>query len=195
MHQKASIALAGGFLLGQLAFGPGMEYAAGALLGIMIGPDLDVDAKNISNQIIREKIGGKPSAKQKAKPWFIIRGRVAWAIEKVWDGLWFIYRGSVKHGSPLSHFPVISTLFRLAYLFLILLVIPYASFALLFPGAWDIGSEIRWWLELARQHHQVIIGLMGSDLIHWTLDILTTEHKKKKAVQIFGMPLASSTCR
>ena len=161
VHQKASIALAGGFLLGQLAFGPGMEYAAGALVGIMIGPDLDVDAKNISNQIIREKIGGKPSGRQKHTPWFVIRRRVAWAVEKVWDGLWFIYRGSVKHGSPLSHFPVISTLFRLAYLFLILLVIPYAAFALLFPGAWDVGMEIRWWIELGAKHYRIILGLMG----------------------------------
>ena len=195
VHQKASLALAGGFLLGSLAFGPGIEYATGALVGIMLTPDLDVDAGNISNQIIREKIGGKPSGRQKDKPWFVIRRRIAWAVEKVWDGLWFIYRGSVKHGSPLSHFPVISTLFRLAYLFLILLVIPYAAFAILFPGAWDIGSEIRWWLEMARQHHQVILGLMGSDFIHWGLDILTTEHAKKKKVELFGMPLASSMCR
>ncbi len=160
----------------------------------MLTPDLDVDAGNISNQIIREKIGGRPSAKQKDKPWFVVRRRVAWSIEKVWDGLWFIYRGSVKHGSPLSHFPVISTLFRLAYLFLILLVIPYATFALLFPGAWDIWGEIRWWVALMVKHYQIIIGLMGSDLIHWTLDTLTTEHAKKKTVQIFGMPLASSMC-
>lgn len=182
-------------MLGSLAFGPGIEYATGALVGIMLTPDLDVDAGNISNQIIREKIGGKPSAKQKAKPWFVIRGRVAWIVEKVWDGLWFIYRGSVKHGSPLSHFPIISTLFRLAYLFLVLLVIPYATLALLFPGAWDIWSELRWWADLAVQHHQAIIGLMGSDFIHWGLDILTTEHAKQKKVELFGMPLASSMCR
>ena len=194
VHQKASVFLAGGFLLGSLAFGSGIEYAAGALVGIMVGPDLDVDAKNISNQIIRDKIGGRPNARQKDKPWFIVRRSVAWAVGKVWDGLWFIYRGSVKHGSPLSHFPVISTLFRLAYLFLILLVIPYATLALFFPGAWDIWSELRWWLALLVRHHQVVIGLMGSDLIHWTLDIPTTEHAKQKKVQIFGMPLASSRC-
>ena len=189
------MALAAGFALGSLAFGPGWEYATGALVGIMIGPDLDVDAKNISNQIIRDKIGGKPSARQRDKPWFVVRRGVAWTVGKVWDGLWYFYRRSLKHGSELSHFPVISTLFRLAYLFLILLVIPYATLAILFPGAWDIGSEIRWWLEMARQHHQVIIGLMGSDFIHWGLDILTTEHAKKKKVELFGMPLASSMCR
>ena len=95
--------------------------------------------------------------------------------------------------SPTS--PVISTLFRLAYLFLILLVIPYATLAILFPGAWDIWSELRWWVDLAVRHHQIIIGLMGSDFIHWGLDILTTEHAKKKKVELFGMPLASSMCR
>jgi uncharacterized metal-binding protein len=175
-------------------WGPGIEYAIGALVGVMISPDLDVDAKNISNQIIREKIGGRPNAKQKDTPWFTIRRRIAWAIEKVWDGLWFFYRGSVKHGSPLSHAPIISTLFRLAYLYLILILIPYATFALFFPGAWDIGMEIRWWNNLAIRHYPVILGLMGSDIIHWGLDVLTTEHAKQKKREIFGMPLASSRC-
>jgi hypothetical protein len=45
------------------------------------------------------------------------------------------------------------------------------------PGAWDIGAELRWWFFKILEHWQVIIGLMGSDLIHWGLDILTTEHR------------------
>lgn len=182
-------------MAGSLFFGSGVEYAAGALVGILISPDLDVDAKNISNQIIREKIGGRPNAKQKDKPWFVFRRRVAWAVEKVWDGLWYFYRESVKHGSPLSHFPVLSTLFRLAYLYLILIVLPYVAFALFLPGAWDIGVEIRWWNALAIRHYQIILGLIGSDVIHWGLDILTTEHAKQKKAELFGMPLASSTCK
>jgi uncharacterized metal-binding protein len=175
VHQKASLALAGGFLLGSLAFGPGIEYAAGALVGIMLTPDLDVDKGYIGNKIIRNRMG--------------------WLAEKAWDGLWYFYRKSLKHGSELSHFPVVSTLFRLGYLFFFLIVIPYVILALVLPGAWNIGSELMWWIELGVRHYRVILGLMGSDLIHWALDVLTTEHAKRKKVELFGMPLASSMCK
>lgn len=188
--------LAGSFLLGSLAFGPGIEYAVGALVGIMLTPDLDVDAGNISNQIIREKIGGRPNGKQKGHPWFIVRRRVAWIAEKIWDGLWYFYRKSLKHGSELSHFPVISTLFRLGYLYLFTIIIPYTIFELALPGAWDMGAELHWWGNQFIGHYHIVLGLMGSDLIHWALDILTTEHKKQKIKpMILGMPLASSTCK
>ena len=176
VHQKASLALAAGFALGSLAFGPGIEYAAGGLVGIMLTPDLDVDNGYIGNKIIRNRVG-----------------RLA---ERAWDGLWYFYRKSLKHGSELSHFPVVSTLFRLGYLFFFLIVIPYMILALVVPGAWDVWSELSWWIALGAKHYKLILGLMGSDLIHWALDILTTEHaKQKQKLQVFGMPLASSTCK
>jgi uncharacterized metal-binding protein len=175
VHQKASIALAGGFLLGSLVFGTGVEYAAGALVGIMVMPDLDVDAGNISNKIIRNRLG-------------------YWA-ERGWNVLWYFYKKSLKHGSELSHFPVISTVFRLAYLFFFLLVVPYLVLSVVAPGAWDVRSELLWWLRLGAAHHKIILGLIGSDFIHWGLDILTTEHAKQKKKEIFGMPLASSMCK
>ena len=175
VHQQASVALAGGFLLGSLAFGNGIEYAAGALVGIMLTPDLDVDKGFLANAIIRNRIG-------------------KWA-EMAWNGFWYVYKKSLKHGGPLSHFPVVGTMGRLAYIFFFLLVIPYSVVELIAPGAWDIWSELSWWIELAVRYHKVILGLMGSDFIHWGLDTLTTEHAKKKKIQLFGMPLASSTCR
>lgn len=167
--------LAGGFLLGSLAFGQGIEYAAGALVGIMIGPDLDVDNGNISNHILKNKAG-------------------KWA-ERVWSLLWYFYRGSIKHGSPLSHAPILSTLGRLAYLYLFIILLPYVILELVVPGGWSIGQELHWWNQQLLSHHRIIIGLMGSDLIHFALDVLTTEHAKKKKIQIFGMPLASSSCK
>ena len=176
VHQKASVILAASFLLGSLTLGPGVEYAAGALIGIMLTPDLDVDAGYLGNKIIRNKIG-------------------VWA-EKIWDALWYFYRKSLKHGSELSHFPVVSTLFRLTYLYFSLLVIPYLILSLIVPGAWDIWSELAWWIELGAKHYRVILGLMGSDLIHWALDTLTKEHaKQKQKLMIFGMPLQSSYCK
>jgi uncharacterized metal-binding protein len=158
-----------------LAFGPGFEYAAGALVGIIIGPDLDVDKGNISNAIIRNRIG-------------------YWA-EQGWNMLWYPYKKSLKHGSPLSHWPVVSTMFRLAYLFLFLLVLPYGLMELVSPGAWDFRMEISWWLEMGAKHYRAILGLVGSDLIHWALDVLTKEGKEKQKIMILGMPLASSYCK
>src|ERR1044072_3589381 len=110
VHQKASVILATGFVLGSLAFGSGIEYATGALVGIMLNPDLDVDNGYICNHIMRNRIG-------------------KWA-SKVWDALWYFYRKSLKHGSELSHFPIVSTIFRLAYLYFFLLVVTYLLLSL-----------------------------------------------------------------
>lgn len=176
VHKKASVLLASGFIISSSVYGiNGIEYAVGSLLGILLTPDLDVDAGNISNQIIRSRLG-------------------SWA-EKGWDMLWYFYRRSIKHGSELSHAPVISTVFRLAYLFLFLLVVPYLILAVVLPGAWNVEIELRWWYTKIVEYHKVVFGLMGSDLIHWGLDILTTEHSKQKKQSIFGIPLASSVCR
>ena len=161
-----------------MAFGPGIEYAAGALVGIMLTPDLDVDRTYIGNKIIRDRLGkiGRP-------------------VEIIWDGLWYAYRKSLKHGGPLSHFPVIGTIGRLGYLYLFALVIPYTIMGLVLPGAWSVQNELFWWNQKLLEHYQLILGLIGSDVIHWGLDVMTTEHAKKKKVEIFGMPLASSMCR
>lgn len=175
VHQKASVILALGFGLGSLAFHVnGAEYAIGALVGIMLTPDLDVDNGYIGNAHLR-RIG-------------------LWA-DKGWDVLWYFYRRSLKHGRELSHFPVISTMFRLAYLFLLFLVVPYCVFAVALPGAWNVWSELAWWLALGAKHYKLILGLMGSDLIHWGLDVLTTEHAKQKKKELFGLPLQSSVCK
>ena len=157
VHQKASVALASGFLLGSFAFGPGWEYAIGALVGIILTPDLDVDNGYIGNTIIRNRLG---------RP-----------VEKGWDMLWYFYRKSLKHGSELSHFPVISTMFRLIYLFLFLLVLPLGVVELVVPGAADVGHILSASFWKILEHWQVIIGLIGSDIIHWGLDVMTTEHK------------------
>jgi len=70
--------------------------------------------------------------------------------------------------------------FRLAYLYFFLLVIPYPVLSLLMPGAWDIGAELRWWYIKIFEHWQVVMGLMGSDIIHYMLDVATTEHKSAR---------------
>jgi uncharacterized metal-binding protein len=155
VHTKGSVILAAGFAVGSLAFGSGVEYAIGALAGIPLSPDLDVDNGFFMDRIIRERLGA--------------------GAEKVWDAFWYPYRASLKHGGPLSHFPVIGTIGRLAYLYFFLLVVPYVAASVLYPGAWDIGYELRWWMDQISGHWKVIIGLMGSDFIHWGLDVMTKE--------------------
>lgn len=69
--------------------------AAGAFIGTVLQPDLDHDDGTISEYFVRG-IGG--------------------AVQKVWWAYWWPYR-RLKHRSFLSHFPIVSTLVRLAYAF------------------------------------------------------------------------------
>jgi uncharacterized metal-binding protein len=156
VHTRASIALTAGFLVGAIAthLPADFQYAAGSLVGVMISPDCDVDGKFIAYHYIRKSLG-------------------FWA-EKIWDWLWYFYRRSLKHGSELSHFPIIGTLGRITYLFFFCVIIPYVVLRLFFPFSWT--DELSWWIGKICQHWRVVMGLMSADFIHWGLDVLTTEH-------------------
>lgn len=151
VHNQASAALAGGFLLyGIITRDPAcIEYAAGALAGTLLSPDLDVDAKNLSYKFFRK-----------------------YKTETLWSALWHFYRRSIKHGSELSHFPVISTLGRLAYMFFFLVIIPNYILSLF---GWNFEQETLWWANFAIAHWKFTVGLMGIDFIHWFLDIATSD--------------------
>src|SRR4026208_1432756 len=97
VHTQACVALAVGFSIGALATYDveASQYAVGALVGVLVSPDCDVDNGFVAYGYIRKRLGD-------------------WA-EFIWDRVWYMYRRSVKHGSELSHFPIISTLGRLAY--------------------------------------------------------------------------------
>lgn len=158
VHTKACIALAVGFTAGAIASqNPSdFQYVLGALTGVLISPDCDVDSKFIAYKYIRQRLGR--------------------AAESGWNYVWYFYRKSVKHGSELSHFPIVGTIFRVGYLFLFAIVIPYLVLSLLFP--FDLLREWQWWAWQTLTHWKIVVGLMGADLIHWALDILTTEHKR-----------------
>lgn len=166
VHTLASVSLAGAFTAGTLMTGnpDDLQYVVGALTGILITPDCDVDAKFIAYKYIRQRLGK--------------------AAEFGWNMLWYYYRKSLKHGSELSHMPVISTLGRIAYLFLFAIVFPNLLLAALGYDAW---SEIQWWFWQIMTHWKVVVGLMSADFIHWGLDILTTEHSKGKHGFHMGM--------
>jgi len=70
--------------------------AGGALLGLMVMPDLDVDEGSISQHFVRS---------------------TSWIAEKIWWGYWYPYRRLISHRSFWSHFPVVGTAIRVLYLF------------------------------------------------------------------------------
>lgn len=126
VHTRASLFLAGTLVLVTINHGGGYELALGPVIGVMISPDQDVDNGNVSNTYIRS---------------IPFVGRY---LDLAWDALWFFYRKSLKHGSELSHFPVVSTLGRIAYLYLFLIVLPYVALGTVLPGAWNIPHELTW---------------------------------------------------
>lgn len=162
VHRKASIILAVALILQgllMLDFG-GVYRAIGSLLGIVATPDWDVDAGMIMDKTIRNKMG--------------------WFAEYLWDGFLYWYRKSLKHGSPLSHFPVVGTMGRILYSFLLIIIIPHAVVYIIFSPSWDFMFVISWYWKQIMERENITYGLMASDFIHWGLDIATTEHKETK---------------
>ena len=158
VHLRASIVLASGFSVGALVLQDMrlLECAVGSLIGILVGPDLDVDAGNISNKIVRKRVG--------------------WFGERAWRFFWKGYSGSFKHGQFGSHFPVFSTVVRLLYAYFWLIFIPHSSVKLLGFFQWKLNVVLEWWFIIFFSP-MFFYGLASSDLIHWALDKLTKEKK------------------
>jgi len=77
-------------------------YVAGCLVGLLVTPDLDLNGANISDYFIR---------------------KVFAPAQWLWRLLWTPYSLILPHRSPLSHFPVLGTLLRIGYVFLIVNVL------------------------------------------------------------------------
>lgn len=156
VHARASVMLAAGFVTYGLVTRDwaAVQYATGALIGTLVSPDNDVDAGNLSYAYMA-KVGKLP--------------------ERLWSGIWFMYRRSLKHGGELSHFPVISTLGRIAYLYFFLLVIPYLALTIFIP--YNLNTEFAWWVAKIAVYWKVVVGLMAADTIHYILDLATVNDK------------------
>lgn len=157
VHAQASVLLAGGFFVGTLFTRDvtDIEYAIGALIGTILTPDLDVDKGFIGDEYIRRRFG-----------------QIAY---RIWRGGWHFYRRSVKHGSELSHFPVLGTVFRLVYIFLFAVILPMVVVNFFTPV--NFQSEITWWVWQTLPRWKIIVGLMASDFHHYCMDIATTNDK------------------
>ena len=114
-------------------------YAAGCLIGIFVMPDLDVDNGNITDTIIR---------------------RVSRPAQKLWRLIWTPYSKLIPHRSPLSHMPVLGTLLRIGYIFLIINI-----FSILSHFFFDTVSRFYFVWDWS-----FVTGLMHVDAIHYFAD-------------------------
>jgi uncharacterized metal-binding protein len=167
-HSSSTIILSGVVAGAMLAldYQPELVTSAtiGVLAGLFIGPDWDVDGGNISDYHARKSLGVLPAA-----------------IFSFWKAPYAI---ALRHRSFTSHFPIISTLVRIAYIFFPILIvlfrnqntkhgriifrsvlsqvlsIPFISLMyFLLPYAYPWGAY-------------VIAGLILSDTLHFLMDTI-----------------------
>lgn len=144
-HRNITLVLAGA-CLGTIALaGPAVSLplAAGCLTGIWVEPDLDVDNLTRSRYSL---INSRPPVS-----WF------GW----MWAAYWWPYGKAIKHRSPLSHWPIIGTFFRLLYLSIPLFV------AIVVSG----GAVAALLSPLIPFLPLFFAGLVLSDLAHFIADL------------------------
>ena len=129
-------------LLSGLSGSSATGCSVGALVGILINCDADVDGGSIAD--------------------FYIRVYTGKAVEMMWDRLWTPYRKVCRHRGFLSHAPIISTVLRIAYLsvFYFLISTPLRWIASLVKIDWP--AFLFW----------AFVGLVLADSAHWGLDKL-----------------------
>ena len=119
-------------------------YIGGCLVGVLVGPDLDVDDGNISDTLIR---------------------KVSSPAQWLWRRIWNPYSKLIPHRHPISHFPVLSTAIRIGYLFVIINI-----FCILFNiilrlfGVTDTVSIVWFW------NWSFFFGLCHVDTVHFLAD-------------------------
>ena len=146
IHSASSMVVAISGATTMLLLNRGIEGIAGvgtgALIGILLSPDADVNGGSIADYYIRRYSGV--------------------AVEVAWDSIWTVYRKVCKHRGFISHFPVISTVLRIAYLsvFYFLITTPLKWITSLVHIDW---LTFLWWC---------FIGLVLADSAHYGLDKL-----------------------
>ena len=146
IHSIANIVVAVSGSATMLLLGHGTEsiigIPSGAIVGILLSCDLDIDSGNIADHLIKRYTGH--------------------IVETMWTMLWTVYRKAFKHRSFLSHFPLVSTIIRIAYLsvFYFLVATPLKWLSGLVHIDWP---QFWWW---------AFVGLVLADTSHWGLDKL-----------------------
>lgn len=139
-HSLASV-VAGGIATG-VSISSGLSYAdsiaigLGCLSGILIGPDADVDTGNVSLAILRDDFGSIAS--------------------NLWRIAWYPYARIIPHRHFVSHFPIISTAIRVAYI----TIVPFVLMRMM-----QIEITFDWMFVYW------FIGLCISDTLHAIFDL------------------------
>jgi len=146
IHVASSIVVATSGAATMLLLDRGIDgivgVATGATIGILINCDADVDGGSIADFIIRH-----------------YTGRI---VEVAWDLTWLLYRKVCRHRGFMSHFPIISTIIRIIYLYIF-------YFLIITPIRWVSGFvHIDWPLFL----WWAFVGLVLADTAHYGLDKL-----------------------
>lgn len=160
VHSTVTVAASIGIAL--LPYNDIVIPALGCLSGMILTPDLDHDSGHIGYEFVR-KMGGN-------------------IFESWWHGVWRPYQIAMKHRSFWSHFPVVSTLVRIIYLFCPLIINAIKdqkSTGGFRVGALSVRSQLLampFWLLLPVvmmypiETVWFICGLMFSDFWHWVFD-------------------------
>ncbi len=80
----------------------------------------------------------------------------------LWWIFWYPYSRAVKHRSPLSHFPIVGTFFRVAYA---------GFFILLLAFLLTIENN-------PERYYYFLAGMVISDAVHFLMDITTTKVRR-----------------
>jgi len=154
-HAKATILLS--IPMGFLALGVGagadgaLACFGGALAGVLISPDLDIQGRTHSNEVVYQYMGS--------------------ILGAAWYAFWWPYAWLIPHRNPLSHWPLVGTTGRVLYLSIVANLF-WAGVILLTTGKLQpiIITDPRDSFLLA----WVIIGLAAADTLHYGMDIITS---------------------
>jgi uncharacterized metal-binding protein len=158
VHRDSSLLLAGSFILvGVFTLDQAsIPYAVGSILGIVCSPDWDVDKSFIGDTYVRRL--GRP-------------------FEWLWDRFLHVYRVSLKHGSPLSHWPIIGTLGRIIYSYFFIIFIPVFLYHFVFQPEWSLYDVFLKHIGVLVANWRILVGLASSDFIHFIMDKVTTNNR------------------
>jgi len=118
-------------------------FVFGCLFGLVVYPDLDVDVGNYGIYLIRNVFGE--------------------TVSKLWQLFWYPYAKIAAHRGFLSHFPVISSVFRIAY-------VGFPVYILL-----RAYHHVEWSEDI----YYALAGLFVVDTLHIVSDIISTTIKRK----------------
>ena len=144
VHSALTLATTSGviapYLIVQFNLNPWM-YVAGCVTGLMVMPDMDVDRGNISDYFIR---------------------KVSRPAQWIWRAFWMPYALMVPHRHFISHLPILGTLLRIGYVFLVLNFLNL--FIRLVLSLFDTVSLVWLW------DWSFFFGLCHVDTIHYLVD-------------------------